>query len=136
MIKAFLGCLAAAVLLTACGSVAAGATPSPNPGSGFDLVVSDQDTAIAMHAGQTVEVVLHARQAMNNWTGVRSNDSSVLTPIVNPAATAARGVTLAAFKAVAPGHAQISATAAPICGRDQACPQYLIVYSVEVTITP
>jgi hypothetical protein len=132
--KAALAGFAAAVLLTACGSVPAGG-PAPNSGSGFDLVVSDTDTAATMHVGQTVEVVLHARQGMNGWKGVRSSDTSVLAPIVNPAATPSRGVTLATFRAVSAGRAEISATTGPICGPEQACPQYLIVYGVEVTVT-
>jgi len=72
---------------------------------------------------------------MNNWTQVRSTDESILVPIVNPAATAVRGVTLSAFKAVAPGEAEITAYASPTCPSGQACPMYVQVFSVRVTVT-
>jgi hypothetical protein len=71
---------------------------------------------------------------MASWSAVRSSDESVLAPIVNPAASAARGVTLAAFKAIAPGTARIDATAAPDCSPGQACPAYLMVLTIEVTV--
>jgi hypothetical protein len=72
---------------------------------------------------------------MTNWSNVRSGDTSVLTPIVNPAATAVRGVTLAAFQAQARGQANITATAGAACSPGQACPMYAILYSVTVTVT-
>ena len=143
MNKAALVAALAALVLTACGSVGAGGVPSasPNPspstgpGLGFDAVVTENDRAITIHAGQKLEVVLHAKTGMTNWSNVRSSDTSLLQPIVNPAATAVRGVTLAAFQAVAPGQATITATAGAACSPGQACPMYAILYSVTVTIT-
>src|ERR1700694_3807704 len=137
--KRFLVVLAAAVVLTACGSVSAGTgsppTPSTNPGLHFDVVVTEKDKAATLHVGQRLELVLHANTGMNNWTQVRSTDESILVPIVNPAATAVRGVTLPAFKAVAPGEADIAAYASPTCPSGQACPMYVQVLSVRVTVT-
>ena len=143
MIKAALVAALAALVVTACGSVGAGGVPSPSanpspstgPGLGFDAVVTENDRAITIHAGQKLEVVLHAKTGMTNWSNVRSSDSSLLQPIVNPAATAVRGVTLAAFQAVAPGQATITASAGAACSPGQACPMYAILYSVTVTIT-
>jgi len=143
MNKAALVAALAALVLTACGSVGAGGVPSPSPnpspstgpGLGFDAVVTENDRAITIHAGQKLEVVLHAKTGMTNWSNVRSSDTSLLQPIVNPAATAVRGVTLAAFQAVAPGQATITATAGAACSPGQACPMYAILYSVTVTIT-
>ena len=83
----------------------------------------------------TLAAVLHARPGMTSWNGVRSSDRSVLTPIVNPGASAARGVTLAGFKAVAAGRAQIDATAGPDCSPGQACPAYLMVLTIDVTVS-
>jgi len=143
MNKAALVAALAALVLSACGSVGAGGVPSPSPnpspstgpGLGFDAVVTESDRAITIHAGQKLEVVLHAKTGMTNWSNVRSSDTSLLQPIVNPAATAVRGVTLAAFQAVAPGQATITATAGAACSPGQACPMYAILYSVTVTIT-
>jgi hypothetical protein len=71
---------------------------------------------------------------MTAWTDLRSNAPSVLAPIVNPAATAARGVTLGAFQALAPGTAQITANAGPLCSPGQACPQYRVLLTIDVTV--
>jgi hypothetical protein len=126
----------AALVLSACGSLGLGSTPSPTATDGrFDLAVSEKDKAATLHTGQKLEVVLHAAPNMANWTDVRSSDPAVLQVIVNPAATAARGVTLAAYQAVAKGHAQITATAAPDCKTNMACPQFMAVWSIEVTVT-
>lgn len=89
-----------------------------------------------MRVGQKLEVVLHANSGMANWTSPRSSNVSILVPIVNPAATAARGVTLAGFQALAPGEAEITSNASPKCSPGQACPMYIAVFSVKVTITP
>jgi len=126
----------AALALSACGGVGLGATPSPTGTGGmFDLAVSEKDTAATLHTGQKLEVVLHAAPNMANWTDVHSSDPAILKVVVNPAATAARGVTIAAYQAVAKGHAQITATAAPDCKTNMACPQFMAVWSVEVTVT-
>jgi hypothetical protein len=98
-------------------------------------MVTEKDKAITIHVGQKLEVVLHANPGMTNWGNVRSSDTSVLTPIVNPAATAIRGVTLAAFQAEARGQAVITASAGADCSPGQACPMYAILYSVTVTVT-
>jgi hypothetical protein len=142
MVKTALTGALAALVLVACGSAGAGGlpvtSPSPSPSSapglGFDARVTESDTAITIHIGQKLEVVLRARSGMSNWSSVRSSDTSVLTPIVNPAAAAVRGVTLAAFQAVAPGQAVITATAGALCSPGQACPMFAMLYSVTVTV--
>ena len=130
----------AAAILSGCGASGGGAAPPPSspstsPGAGFDVTVTENTRSVTLRAGQTLAVVLHARPGMTSWNGVRSSDPSVLAPIVNPAASAARGVTLAAFKAIAPGKAQIDATAGPDCSPGQACPAYLIVLTIEIDVT-
>jgi hypothetical protein len=138
--KAGFTAVLAALALTACGAVGIGARPGPGaspstgPGTSFDLAVSEKSSAASMKVGQKVEAVLHARRGMAPWSGVRSSDTSVLSPIVNPAATAVRGVTLAAFQALAPGTAQITATAGADCSPGKACPQYLMVLTITVTV--
>lgn len=133
--------VAAGLLLAGCGSVSScacsyGVLPTPSSGPGlFDLTVTEKEKVASMHVGQTVEVALHANTGMNNWAQVRSTDQSILVPVVNPAATAMRGVTLAAFRAMAPGEADITAYASPDCSPGQACPMYVQVWSVKVTVT-
>src|SRR5215472_769162 len=84
---------ALAMLAAACGSYSFGSSPSPSPGGGFgfDLTVTEKDHAVTMHPGQKLEVVLHAGNGMTNWSHPVSSDSSLLAPIVDPAATAVQG---------------------------------------------
>jgi hypothetical protein len=131
-------CLAAALIL-ACSCAhympAAPATPSPSGGVGFDVTATEKDHVVTMHVGQKLEVVLRAGQGMNDWSHPASSDTSVLEPIVDPAATAAIGVTLAAFQAVRPGQVDVTANAGPKCSPGQACPMYIAVYALRVTVT-
>jgi hypothetical protein len=128
----------ATLALSACGAAGLGAAPAPSPstapGLGFDLAVSEKSTTATMKVGQKLEVVLRARQGMAPWSGVRSSETSVLAPIVNPAATAARGITLAAFQALSPGESQITATAGADCSPGQACPMYVMLLKIDVTV--
>jgi predicted small lipoprotein YifL len=132
--------LLVALALTACGAVGGGAappaaSPSTNPGAGFDVTATENTRSVTLRAGQTLAVVLHAKPGMTDWRSVQSSDQSVLAPIVNPAATAARGVTLAAFKGIGPGTARVTASAGPDCAPDQPCPAYLMVLTIDVTVT-
>jgi hypothetical protein len=130
----------AALTFCACGAVGSGTAPLPSgspstgPGPGFDVAVSEKTRTVTVRVGQKLEAVLHANPGMTTWSGVRSSDSSVLAPIVNPAATAVRGVTLAGFQAIAPGTAQITATAGASCSPGQACPQYALLLTIDVTV--
>ena len=138
-IKAVFVLLLTAAILNGCGASGGRTAPPPgspsaSPGAGFDVTVTEKARSVTLRAGQTLAVVLEAKPGMTNWNGVRSSDPSVLAPIVNPAASAARGVTLAAFKAIAPGKAQIDATAGPDCSPGQACPAYLMVLTIDVTV--
>ena len=138
MMRAVLGAVVAGLILTACGSAGSGSgsTPGATPsGLHFDVAVSERNTEVTMRAGQKLEVVLHAYPNMENWTQLRSSDETVLAPIVNPAATAARGVTVGAFQALAPGEATVTATSSPLCSPGQACPMYIALYSLKVTVT-
>lgn len=134
--------LAAALVLSACGAVGSGAAPSPSPsypavtpGHGFDVVVTEKERSVTLRVGQRLEAVLHANPGMTPWEGVRSTDETVLMPVVDPAATAVRGVTLAGFQAMAPGTASIEASAGAACPSGEACPMYAILLSISVTVT-
>ena len=128
--------MSAALAITSCGSAGTGSgAPSPGTGVGFDAAVSEKDKTATMHVGQKLEVVLHAYPGMANWTPPKSSNEAILAPIVNPAATAARGVTLAGFQALAQGEVEISSNSSPNCSPGQACPMYIAVYSVKVTVT-
>ncbi len=137
--------IGAAMVISGCGSVATGSSPSPSPSPStspnpspnlnFDVTVSEKDRTATMRVGQKLEVVLHANTGMTNWAQPKSSDESILVPIVDPAATAVRGVTLAAFQAKSTGQADIAAYAGPVCSPGLACPMYVTVFSVRVTVT-
>jgi uncharacterized protein YceK len=131
--------IGAAMVISGCGSVATSSSPSPipstSPNLNFDVAVSEKDRKATMRVGQKLEVVLHANTGMTNWAQPKSSDESILVPIVDPAATAARGVTLAAFQAKSTGQADITAYAGPVCSPGLACPMYVVVFSVRVTVT-
>src|SRR5260370_18336093 len=89
-----------------------------------------------MEWGQKLEVVLRASQGMQSWSHPVSSDQSVLAPIVDPAATAAQGVTLAAFEAKRTGEATVTSYPRAACPSGQPRPLHLAVYSLRLTITP
>jgi hypothetical protein len=137
--KAVFVLILAALAFCACGAVGGAAQPTSrpttDPGADFDVRATENSRSVALRVGQTLAVVLHARPGMTTWSGVSSSDQSVLSAIVNPAATAARGVTLAGFKALAPGKARIDASAGPLCSPGMACPAYLMVLTIDVTVS-
>jgi hypothetical protein len=138
MMKTALLAAAAGLILTACGSVGAASpspSPSSNPGLGFDVVATEKDHLATLRVGQKLELVLHAYSGMTTWSQLRSSDTSILVSIVNPGATAAQGVTLAAFKAVAPGEVEVTAIATPDCAPNQVCPALAAEYRLKVTVT-
>jgi hypothetical protein len=124
-----------ALLISACGSVGLGSSPSPSPNPmHFDVTATEKDHAVSMHVGQRLEVVLHGGESLS-YQQVRSSDGSILAPTVDPAATAARGVTLAAFEARSAGVARVTAVGTPVCPSGQACPMFAVLYTLTVTVT-
>jgi hypothetical protein len=124
------------LLAVGCDNAGQGASPSPSDNPlHFDVTASEQDHAVSMHVGQKLEVALHGGGHLS-YQQVTSSDTSILEPTVDPAATAVRGVTLAAFKARAPGVVRVTAVGAPVCPSGQACPMLAVLYTLTVTITP
>lgn len=136
--KSLLVGVAAALVICGCGAPMAGTGPAnpSTPGRGFDVSVTEKDRAISLRVGQKLEAVLHASPGMTAWSEVKSTDTSILASIVDTGATSVRGVTLAGFQAMAPGHAQITAQAGMDCSPGQACAMLLQVLYIEVTVTP
>ena len=132
---------AVAMFGAGCGATGAGAGPNPSPSPSdsspihFDVTATETDKAVSMHAGQKLEVVLHGGNQIT-WQQVKSSDTTILEPTVNPAATAVRGVTLAAFRAKAAGEVQVTAVGTAVCPAGQPCPMFAMLYTLTVTITP
>jgi hypothetical protein len=131
--KRFVVAAAIGLLGVACGGYSFG--PAASPPSTPAASVTERDHAVTIHVGQKLEVALHAGSNMSNWTHPKSSDEAVLAPTVDPAATAVIGVTLAMFVGNKPGTAEVTSTSAPKCPPNAACPMYLAVYSLKVTVT-
>ena len=101
----------------------------------FDVTATEKDHAVSMHVGEKLQVVLNGSGQVN-YQQVQSSDTSVLAPTVDPAATAVRGVTLAAFVAKTAGTSRVTAVGAPVCPSGQACPMFAVLYTLTVTVTP
>jgi hypothetical protein len=127
-VKSLLAAAAIGLLLSACTRYMP-AQPAP-------VSVNEHDHAATIHVGQKLEVTLHAPSGMNNWTHPASSDESVLASTADTAATAAVGVTLAAFVGMKPGTVEVTSNASPKCPPNAACPMYLAAYSLKVTVTP
>ncbi len=131
----------AAGLLAACGSASSGGgvtppapTPITTPPAGYDVLVTEHDRAIGVHVGQKILIYLTQHSGMTQWEGVRVDDPTILEPLPIDF-LAPRGVTAAAFMARAPGTANVTSTAGPLCSPGQPCPMYAVLFSVAVTVS-
>jgi predicted secreted protein len=135
-VKALL--LAVALLgLTACGSVAlrpAGPSPSQAPSSAGTVTDTDENKTLTYHVGDTFELQLHEQSGWTMWENVTASDRSVLQPMVDTHAASVRGVTLAKFKAAAPGTSDITATASMACSPGVACAALARVWKVTIQV--
>jgi hypothetical protein len=130
---------ATSIALCACGGYRSGASPNPSrpqassPEPGYAVLVTEQDRTADLQVGQKLLLELHAKPGMTNWSGLRTSDASVLIPLTIDVMVP-RGVTIAAFQAVAPGQADVTAFASPSCSPGQMCPAYAVLYTLRVTV--
>jgi len=129
--------LAAATLaLLACGATAAGpAGPeTPSPTGAPTITDTDENQTLTYRPGDTFELVLHQQSGWTMWENVTPSDRSVLQPMVDTHAASVRGVTLAKFKAAAPGLSDITATAGMACSPGAACPALARSWKVTIRV--
>jgi hypothetical protein len=82
--------------------------------------------------GQTVTVELSGSSL--RWSGLRQVGPDLLR---QRGATAARGGTLtASYVAKGVGRTALRASGAPQCARGKACPQFIVLWQVQVVIAP
>ncbi len=140
-----LATLLTVLALAGCGRAAGPAagtpasSPSPVPSVSVApastlITEADSGRTVALAVGATLEVALRAVPGWTAWTGLRSSDASVLQPVVDTRAAAARGVTIGGFRALAPGHAQLTAASGVACSPGTACPALARAWTVSVVV--
>ena len=108
--------------------------PSGGLPTGRAITNADNGKTIQYKVGERFALALRAAQGFEDWQ-VGKPDPRILQPTVNPAAAAARGVTLLAYEAVGAGQTDITATGRPICQAGQACPAIVQGFKVTVVVT-
>ncbi len=101
--------------------------------AGFDVLITDKDQDVTVHAGQKIEVYLRQRSGLTVWTGLRTDAEAVLAPIPT-GLLAPAGATIGGFQAVTAGVANITATATADCSPGKPCPMFAALFSVRVTV--
>lgn len=131
--------LAAATFgLLGCGAVggnpAGSGSPSAAPSGGPTMTDADENKTLTYHVGDTFELVLHEQSGWTMWENVTVSDRAVLQPMADTHAASVRGVTLAKFKAAAPGTSELTATASMACSPGAACPALARVWKATIQV--
>lgn len=125
------------LLLISCGTAsrATSFSPSstPRPAPGRTLTQADNGQTMHLTVGEQLSLALQAPPGFQPWQ-VTPPDPRVLAPVVNPAETAARGVTLRAFRAVGAGQTAITASSRIECPSGQVCPALIQGFRVTVIV--
>jgi hypothetical protein len=100
------------------------------------LTNADNGATVQIKVGDRIALALQAPTGSDPWD-VAPTDAHILMSVPNPAAAAARGVTLRAFLAAGPGQATIMATDRVHCDATQgACAGSVQDFRVTVVVTP
>jgi predicted secreted protein len=140
--------LLALPVLAGCGSVgrpAAPTSPSASPGAAIPggnpaatpaAALSDADSGrtVQLQKGDRISVTLHQAPGYTPWSRLATSDGGVLLPVVDTRMAAVRGVTLGSFRAMAPGSARVTSTAAQDCPQGSACPAPARAWAVTVQV--
>lgn len=126
------------VLLLGSGGASAQArpaatTPSPCTSHGTLVCITSHDSgrSVRVRVGDTVRLVLG--DSSLNWSTPRQIGPQLLTQI----GPAVRGTTdyRETFTASKAGRTDLQASAAPKCTRDEACPQFVLLWRTEIIVS-
>ena len=132
------------LVVAGCGAspgIPAGPAPIASPGAtepgpgGPQVTDADGNRVLQYHVGDSFEVVLHQQPGWTQWSNLTAADRGVLQPVVDTRAAAARGVTLARFRAAGPGTTEVTAGAGAMCSPGSACPAIARLWKVTVQVT-
>jgi hypothetical protein len=137
----------ALLLLGGCGTVAARTTaPSaPRRASSVHAVTARACTSAvhtvcltAASSGQRITLsegtVVHVdlRSAESSWRGLSEVGPLLLRRLDPPRRTS--GAVEASYAAVEPGHTELRAFERPICQPTRACPQFIVLWQVDIRV--
>jgi hypothetical protein len=116
---------------TVSSAPAGNGAPSPTKQT---ITEADSGKTVQLRVGDVLIVALRAPEGYQNWQ-LAVPDARLLMPMVNPAAAAARGVTLRSFRAAGAGQTDLTATTIPACATGPACPRVVRQFDVKVAVT-
>jgi hypothetical protein len=118
--------------LGACGTTSASVTDSTCHASSDVVCIGQSDSArsVNVRLGETVEVTLSNTSLV--WSAIRQVGSQLLR--VTHRATRSVHQFRETFEPVTAGHTALQATGAPRCSPGQACPQFLLLWRVQVIV--
>ena len=133
LVAALLGGLLGTVGVAGAAAPAVSASPACHSGRHV-VCIGRADGGHSVHVvvGQTVTVEL--RGSSLRWSGLRQVGPDLLR---QRGATVAHGGTLtASYVAKGEGRTALRASGAPQCARGKACPQFIVLWQVQVVIAP
>jgi hypothetical protein len=124
-------CVTVAPLGAVAGAATASSTVGGCPSHGRAVCVDRADSGRRVHVrtGQTVMVAL--RGATLKWSGLRQVGPTLLR---FKSAVSHDGGLTASYAAVKAGETVLRASGAPKCSHGKACPQFIVVWQVRVTV--
>ncbi len=106
--------------------------PPPPPGRSVLLTTSKDGASVDASVGQLVVVRLPGKRTMR-WSAVRVSQTGAVL-VVSSGSLSADGTSTAVYRVAHDGTARLSATGAPICAPDAACPQFIVLWRASVIV--
>ena len=121
-------------VLAGCGAAPASLGPVASTSPEVSVTEAANARTVSVAVGDRLGVSLHQQPGYAPWQQPASSDTGVLQPLPASIGTPVEGITLAAFKAVRAGHADITAIASFACKPGTTCPGLARVWRVTVVV--
>jgi hypothetical protein len=120
------------LVLGACGTTSAATSDTVCHASGEVVCITQSSSArtVTVRLGETVEVTLSDTSLV--WSAIRQVGPQLLR--VRLKATRSVRQFRETFEPVTIGHTMLQATGAPRCKPSQACPQFLLLWRVQILV--
>ncbi len=124
----------ASFVLAGCGAAPATYAPPASASPNVSLTETENGRTISLAVGDHLNVSLQQEPGYAPWQQPTSSDTTVLQPLPPSSGPPPEGTTVAAFKALRAGRADITATAPFACKPGTTCPGLIRVWRVTVTV--